>query len=93
MSTTTTHILRTPRGAVRLEIAETIDTVFAFFSGAQLTEAEIPAFLDWVWPIIDAYQGDPRPFEFSSEHVNWMGCAEQLNGLWRTYYKPRGTTQ
>lgn len=93
MSTTTTHILRTSRGAYRLDVTETADTVYVAHRGVRLRSEDISRFVAWAWPILDVYRDDPRRFEMSGEHVDWTGRAEWIHGQWVSYRVPRGSAQ
>lgn len=82
MTATHTHVLRLAAGAVRLEITEAPAAVYLSIKGVKLRTGDIPKFLTWASPIIDAYRDDPRPFEMAGEHVNWTGRVENIGGLW-----------
>ena len=93
MTTTHTHVLRLPRGAVRLDITETPNTVYMCFKGAKLGPEEIPRLVAWAAPIVDAYRDDPRPFEMAGEHVDWTGRVEHVGGQWVSYAERREAVQ
>lgn len=93
MSTTTTHVLRLSRGGIRIDITEAADVVYIVQRGVRLREDEIPRFVEWAFPILDAYRDDPRPIEMAGEHVNWTGRIELVGSEWIGRAKSRGSVQ
>lgn len=93
MSTTRTHRLKFSRGRrVLVQVTETADAVHLSISGPKLGEADTPRLARLMWPILFAFEEDPRPLYMSGEHADYTGCVVPVKGgfLGVQIQNPRG---
>lgn len=93
MNATTTHALQLSRGTVLVDITETPTTIYFGLRGDEVPPEDHRRFVEWMWPIFEAYRDDPRPFELAGAHADWTGRIELADGAWRSLCKPIGPLQ
>jgi hypothetical protein len=80
-SRTRTHRLKFSGGRrIVVQVTELADAVHLSISGPRLCDADMPRMARLMWPILFAFEEDPRPIYMSGEHVNYTGCVVPVDG-------------
>lgn len=85
------HVLRLAGGDLRVRITEAPDAIYLAIDGAKPGDADEPALLAFLAPIIDRYRDDPRRLEMSGAHADYTGhVVPAADGVWAGFTVPNG---